>query len=219
MIRVIQAGMRRLGLPPVPQLPNNKVHVTKAHVPLQDKRVLVGYVLRTGGWSGVLQLGRGVHDIYDEPLIHLLMQAGQPWRVLDAWLRLERYLHSRHRIVQTRLSDCSALHQHAARDTGASPMAAESWLVLGVLAALLERSGCRGVDASLADARPLLRDGRVVATTHQLDNWSRSGSANTWTLQWQSQGQALDAVHPSPHTTVSPIAAANFKEQVNRWVL
>ena len=41
--------------------------------------------------AAVLQLGRGVHDIHDEPLIELLVQAGQPWRVLDAWLRLERY--------------------------------------------------------------------------------------------------------------------------------
>ena len=216
MIRVIQAGMLRLGLPPVLQLPNNKANVTKAHVPLQDKRALVGHVLRTGGWSAVLQLGRGVHDIHDEPLIHLLVQAGQPWRVLDAWLRLERYLHSRHRITQTRTSDCSALHQHAALDAGASPMAAESWMVLGVLAALLERSGCQGVNASLQDASPLLRDGLVVATAQQLDDWSRSGSAHTWTLQWQEQ--SLDSVHPSPHTTISPTAAASFKEQVNRWI-
>ena len=208
--------MLRLGLPPVPQLPNKK-----AHVSLQDKRELVGHVLRTGGWSAVLQLGRGVHDIHNEPLIHLLVHPGQPWRVLDAWLRLERYLHSRHRIVQTRISDCAARHQHVGRVAGASPMSAESWLVLGVLAALLERSGCQGVNASLhgaslQDASPLLRDGRVVATAQQLDDWSRSGSAHTWTLRWQ--GQSHDAVHPSPHTTVSPIAEASFKEQVNRWV-
>ena len=211
MIRVVHAGMLRLGLPPVPRIPDKK-----AHVPLQDKRALVGHVLRTGGWSAVLQLGRGVHDIHDEPLIHLLVQAGQPWRVLDAWLRLERYLHSRHRIVQTRISDCSALQHHTGHDAGASPIAAESWLVLGVLAALLERSGCRGVDASLQDASPLLRNSRVVATAQQLDEWSNSGSAHTWTLQWQ--GQRLDAVHPAPDATVSPTTEASFKEQVNRWV-
>ena len=88
--------MLRLGLPPVPQQPNKKEHVRKAHVSLQDKRALVGHVLRTGGFAAI---GHGVHDIHDEPLIELLVQAGQPWRVLDAWLRLERWLNSRHRIV------------------------------------------------------------------------------------------------------------------------
>lgn len=207
MIRVVHAGMLRLGLPPVPRIPDKK-----AHVPLQDKRALVGHVLRTGGWSAVLQLGRGVHDIHDEPLIHLLVQAGQPWRVLDAWLRLERYLHSRHRIVQTRISDCSALQHHTRHDAGASPIAAESWLVLGVLAALLERSGCQGVDASLHDASPLLREGRLVATAQQLDDWSRSGGAHSWQLQWRAaQQQAPDAVFNNTTTT-------SLQNQVICWI-
>jgi AraC-like DNA-binding protein len=207
MIRVIQAGIQRLGLPAV-----QPVQAKQAHVPLQDKRALVGQVLRTGGWSAVLQLGQGVHDIQDEPLIPLLVQAGQPWRVLDAWLRLERYLHSRHRVNQTRVSDCAVLHHHAGRDMSASPMAAESWLVLGVLAALLQRSGCKDVDANLPDGRALLRAGRVAATAQQLQDWAQAGSAHTWQLQWRV------ARHLSPEVTLNSPAATNVQDQMLRWI-
>ncbi len=205
MIRVIQAGAARLGLPAMGYA------TTEQRVPLQDKRALVGQVLRTGGWSALLQLVKGVHDVKDDPLMHLLVQPGQPWRVLGAWLRLERYLHSRHRIAQTRVSDCSVLHRHTGRVEGAAPLVAESWLVLGVLAALLERSGCQDVQASLQGASPLLRAGRVVATAEQLNAWSVGGNAQAWQLTWRA-GHALPA---APFITAQ---ASTLKEQVTRWV-
>lgn len=211
MIRVIQAGMLRLGLPPMPA-----PRLKQAHVPLQDKRVLVGHVLRTGGWAAVLQVGQGVHDIEDEPLLHLLVQMGQPWRVLNAWLRLERYLHSRHRIAQTRVNDHAALLQHVGRDAGATPSVAESWSVLGVLAALLERSGCQGVDVSLQDTSPLLRAGRVTVSDGQLNGWALAGNAQTWNVQWRV------TVHQVPGAALNNTAAAKpqaqLKNEVQRWV-
>lgn len=211
MIRVIQAGVLRLGLPPA-----RASSCKQAHVPLQDKRALVGHVLRTGGWAAVLQVGQGVHDIEDDPLIHLLVQTGQPWRVLSAWLRLERYLHSRHRIAQTRVNDCSALLHHAGRTVGASPLVAESWLVLGVLAALLERSGCRGLDASLQDASPLLRSGRVTASDGQLNEWAQAGNAQTWHVQWRVA--QLQATAAALNHTATANQQDQLKNAIQRWV-
>lgn len=207
MIRVIQAGAARLGLPAMGYAS------TEQRVPLQDKRALVGQVLRTGGWSALLQLGQGVHDVKDDPLMHLLVQPGQPWRVLAAWLRLERYLHSRHRIVQIQLSDFAVQHQHTGRGEGVQPLVAESCLVLGVLVALLERSGCQAVVASLPDARPLLKAGRVCATEQQLNDWATSGSAHTWQLTWR-------VVHPEvADVKFKPKAASTLKEQLVCWMI
>lgn len=207
MIRVIQAGAARLGLPAM-----GYASSTQERVPLQDKRALVGQVLRTGGWSALLQLGQGIHDVKDDPLMHLLVQPGQPWRVLGAWLRLERYLHSRHRIEQMRLKDCAVQHQHTGRGGSVQPLVAESWLVLGVLVALLERSGCQAVVASLPDARRLLKAGRVCATERQLDDWATSGSVQTWQLSWRGgHPEVLDA-------RFKPKAASTLKEQLVGWM-
>ena len=208
MIRVIQAGAARLCLPPM-----GYASSTQEHVPLQDKRALVGQVLRTSGWSALLQLGQGVHDVKDDPLLHLLVQPGQPWRVLGAWLRLERYLHSRHRIAQIQLSDCTVQHQHTGRGEGVQPLVAESWLVLGVLVALLERSGCQEVAASLYGERPLLNAGRVCATQQELNDWATSGSAHTWQLTWRGE-------HPEvADTRFKPKATTTLKEQLVRWMI
>ena len=208
MIRVIQAGAARLRLPAM-----GYASSTQERVPLQDKRALVGHVLRTGGWSALLQLGQGIHDVKDDPLMHLLVQPGQPWRVLGAWLRLERYLHSRHRIAQIKLSDCVVQHQHTGRGEGVQPLVAESWLVLGVLVALLERSGCQAVAASLPDARPLLNAGRVCATEQQLNDWARSGSAQTWQLTWRGGHAEV------PEARFSPKAASTLKQQLVGWMI
>ena len=207
MIRVIQAGAARLGLPAIGYASN-----TQERVPLQDKRALVGQVLRTGGWSALLQLGQGIHDVKDDPLMHLLVQPGQPWRVLGAWLRLERYLHSRHRVAQIRLSDCAVQHQHAGRGEGAPPLVAESWLVLGVLVALLERSGCQAVAASLPDARPMLEAGRLCATEQQLNDWATSGSVQSWQLTWRGERPEAAAVQFKPNS------ASTLKEQLVGWI-
>lgn len=207
MIRVIQAGAARLGLPAM-----GYASSTQERVPLQDKRALVGQVLRTGGWSALLQLGQGIHNVKDDPLMHLLVQPGQPWRVLGAWLRLERYLHSRHRIEQMRLNDCAVQHQHTGRGGSVQPLVAESWLVLGVLVALLERSGCQAVVASLPDARQLLKAGFVCATERQLNNWATSGSVQTWQLSWRGgHPEVLDE-------RFKPKAASTLKEQLVGWM-
>jgi AraC-like DNA-binding protein len=207
MIRVIQAGAARLGLPAMGHHPHKE-----EHVPLQDKRALVGSALRAGGWSALLQLGQGARNLNNEPLIHLLVQMGQPWRVLDAWLRLERYLHSQHQITQTRVSDCEVRQHHAGRKEGVSPMVAESWLVLGVLAALLERSGCDDVQAHLDHGRPLLASGRVIASEAQLNAWSQAANAQSWQLKWRV------AHHEKPGVVFSVTPATTLQEQLASWI-
>lgn len=208
MVRVMQAGAARLGLP----TPIKVQAQPNAHVPLQDKQVLIGHILQTGGRTALLQLGQGVHHIKDEPLMQLLVKPGQPWLVLKTWLRLEQYLHSRHRILQIQISDCEVLHKHVGKKQGASPSVVESWLVMGVLTALLERSGCQQVEATTDVGNTLLRSGRVVASEEQLIEWSHLPNCQAWRLKWlapdqQQLGAALKC-----------LTTQTLQEQVVGWI-
>ena len=214
MVRVMQAGAARLGLP-------TPVHLkarTNAQVPLQAKQAVIGHILRAGGWAALLQIGQGVHDIKDEPLLQLLVKSGQPWLVLKTWLKLERYLHSRHRVLQTPISHCEVLHAHTGKKEGATPSVAESWLVMGVLAALLERSGCDQVEASVDAGGVLLRAGRVIASEQQLIEWSHFAGCQSWRLKWRIiHDRAADAVLTCSNTLTLQQQVARLIHHKEAW--
>ena len=214
MVRVMQAGVARLGLPTLGHLKAQ----TNAQVPLQAKQAVIGHILCVGGWTALLQIGQGVHDISDEPLLQLLVKPGQPWLVLKTWLKLERYLHSRHRILQTPISHCEVLHAHAGKEEGTTPSAAESWLVMGVLTALLERSGCHQVEASIGAGNTVLLAGSVTASEKQLIKWSHLPGCHSWRLMWQiSQGQSASAVLKGSTTRTLQQQIANWIHHKDGW--
>ncbi|MFM7331168.1 MAG: helix-turn-helix domain-containing protein, partial [Brachymonas sp.] len=145
LLRALHAGMRRMGLESPAQ------HwLERATVPIDAKQQLVGQVIQARGVSALLQLGQGVHEQgqYDS-LMPLLMHPGQPLRLLQVWLRLERYIHSKHRITQQILTPQSVLHQHISIKPDSAPSSAEDLVVLSVLIALLENVGCKKVHAVL----------------------------------------------------------------------
>ena len=180
MIRVMLAGIVRLGLPHAHRTPHRT-----AHTSLPDKRAIVQHVLQVGGWSALLQLGQGIHDLHDEPLLNVLVQKGRPWRALTAWVRLEKYLHSRHHIVQRQISEYMVEHKHEGKRPGAVPIVAESWLVLGVLVALLQRSDCKNINVFLRDDQQLIAADRLIVTEPVLRKWVMGGEAQAWKIDWQ----------------------------------
>jgi AraC-like DNA-binding protein len=136
MLRVLHAGMRRLGLESPAQ-----AWLQSATVPLDAKRQLVGQVLAQRGWLGVLRLGEGVEELQGEVLMDYLAASADPNHILQAWLRLERYVHSRHRMRITHLSERHIQMHHYSLIEGQAPSAAEDVVVLGVLLGLLQRCG------------------------------------------------------------------------------
>lgn len=93
MVRILSAGMLRLGL----QVPVTPQH--GAHVALADKRRLVQAAAAQGGWTALLQLGQGVQAIRGDPVHQALAASRSPAGLLQRWCRLERYIHSRHRLA------------------------------------------------------------------------------------------------------------------------
>jgi AraC-like DNA-binding protein len=179
MLRVLHAGMRRMGLPSPAQQ-----WLEQATVPLDAKRQLVGQVLQERGIAALLQLGQGLHDVQHDSLMPLLIHPGQPMRVLQAWLRLERYLHSKHRIAQTVLTQQAVQHRHFSVKTGSAPSAAEDLVVLGVLIALLQNTGCQDVEASLAHGLKLWPWQDYPAQKAALRDAFGKEQTHEWRISW-----------------------------------
>jgi AraC-like DNA-binding protein len=116
-----------------------------ARVPLDLKRELVGAALRQGGWALLPQLGSEVAQLAGEPLGQALGAARDAADLLARWNRLERYVHSQHRVQVVGLQAQQAVLHHVVRGGDGVPPVAESLVVLGVIAALLQWRGLQGV--------------------------------------------------------------------------
>ena len=94
MVRALLCGMAGLGL----RLPEVAEKFHQATVPLDLKRAVVQAAVEQAGLAVLPLLGRGLHDLAMEPT-HLALTAGRSAAsMLVRWQRLERYIHSKHRI-------------------------------------------------------------------------------------------------------------------------
>lgn len=176
MVRALLQGMANLGL----RLPEVAEKLTQATVPLNLKRAVVQAAVEQAGFAVLPLLGRGLHDLAMEPT-HLALTAGRSaTAMLVRWQRLERYIHSEHRIQWLLLTPTSAKVSHTHKDNGPAPLAAEDLVVCGVLCALLEANGLYSVRATVADIElyPNPDSNQVLRCVQQ-------GQTDTWLLTWQ----------------------------------
>jgi AraC-like DNA-binding protein len=195
MLRMLHAGMRRLGL----QSPAQQ-WLAHATVPLDAKQQLVMQVMQHQGAAALLQLGQGVHEMQHDSLVPLLIHMGDPLRMLASWLRLERYLHSKHRIKQTVLHPCCVLHQHISIRAGTAPNAAEDLVVLGVLIALLQSTGCDDVDAALENGTQVWPIQHAPEAQIALQLAFENRHTHSWRISWRAN-QTLPAAARTKATT------------------
>ncbi len=198
MLRVLGQGMRELGLNPEPAAAPSAGYV--ATVSLDEKRQLVGSALAQGGLGCLALLGRGLHHYSHEPTHRALVSARNPRDLFTRWTRLERYIHSRHRIKVRELSECHAHIVHLAHPPHPPPMPAEDLVVLGVLIALLEAAASITVTARIGDV-PVYPEPDHLA----LADLARQMSTAAWFIEW-----APKAVVPGSLRTraQSPVVAA-----------
>ncbi len=176
MVRALLCGMAALGL----RTPDVAADLMPATVPLDLKRAIVQSAVEQAGLAVLPLLGRGLHDLASEPT-HLALTAGRSaGAMLVRWQRLERYIHSRHRIHLHELSATSARLSHTHKDHGPAPLAAEDLVVCGVLCALLEANGLEQVRASAAGVELYPQP-----DAHQLLGWVQQGQTGHWHLSWR----------------------------------
>jgi AraC-like DNA-binding protein len=180
MFRVIISGMQRMGLkpPPLPRGPS-------ATIPLDAKQQLLFAVQRQLGDEALLKLGQGVHDNLGDSLFPILIHPGQPFKMLAAWQRLERYIHSKHRIQQVRLGPNSVKHEHLSISKDTQPSAQEDLVVMGVLIALLERSQCSQIEAKLSNGLSVWPIASTNNGDPRLTSAIQQRSTRCWTIHWE----------------------------------
>jgi len=180
MLQVMAAGLRAAGIapPPLPPLPG-------ARVAFESKRALAEAALQAGGLALLPRLGQGVSALPPGPLHSALLSARGPQDLLQRWQRLERYVHSRHRVRCLEAKDRSLVLEHRSLRAGAPPTAAEDLIVLGLLVALLERIGAAGVQARCGGARAWPRpDAAGLARA------ASAGDTAQWTIRWAAMQPA-----------------------------
>jgi len=133
-----------------------------ALVPLEVKRRLLTDVAAAHGLLPLLRVGLSLPRLPPHPVISALRAADSPLDLVSRWGRLERFTHSRHRVVLRHAAPMCVTLEHLGTP-GAPPHPAEDALVLGVLAALLEDTGARGLTVVLDPATVIFIGGVFTA--------------------------------------------------------
>lgn len=209
MVRVLGQGMNALGLSTDP-LQNVRTGTESAWVELDEKRRIVMWAVAQAGHACLPLLGRGLHALSHEPTHAALAAARSPEDLLMRWQRLERYIHSSHRVAfrwpDARSERQSVLLTHQPRPGHAPPLPEESLVVLGVLAALLEAVGASGVQVFMGTVRVY-----PVADAAQLQALVQRGDTQTWAMRWQDfAAKTPPAPTPSPNLALKDALPQNL---------
>lgn len=184
MVRILAEGMRLHGLAP-PALPAAGARVTLAH-----KRALVASALAQGGWACLPLLGQGVAAIRGDPVHQALVACTTAADFLERWCRLERYIHSRHRIRVEADPRCGLRVSHVSLQHDQPPLPAENLVVLGVLAAALQETGIQQLRVAVAGT-PVYPQADAAA----LESLVATRQTAFWHFSWQ---EAASAPHRQP---------------------
>lgn len=182
MVRVLSQGMRELGIP-LPPLALAADAQDQATVDLDLKQALVGHAMAQAGLTCLVSLGRGLHRYAHEPTHRAMTTAGSPLELFERWRRLERYIHSSHRIAVRPLGDAGAVLVHEGLRPQAPPTLPESLVVVGVLAALLEALGVRQLQVQVGRRR--IYPEPEEASLRRLA-WQDPG--REWQFRWEPAG-------------------------------
>ncbi len=143
MLRLMARGLAREGLA-MPQPVRGD-----ARVPLADKRALLQALEAAHGRALLLRLGQAVVDAPEEPTLTALIAAQGPADLVARWQRLERYVHSRHRVRVLEVGPGRLRLHHVSLQAAEPPLPAEDLLVWGLLIGLLRRLGTADLDAAV----------------------------------------------------------------------
>jgi AraC-like DNA-binding protein len=199
MVRLLVQGMQRRGLqPPAPAIAASKGRST---VGLNLKRELVAAAWAQGGPSALLRLGEGVQAMPPDATARALLAAADVPSGLARWQRLERYIHSRHRVHQYRCEVSGsgfgvAELEHLAPPGQPVPLPGEDLVVLGVLVALLPAWGA-GPSTARVEGVPVLPETDEAGLLRLIER----GRTGRWELRWQCS--------PRQTATVGAPAAGN----------
>lgn len=189
MVRVLTQGIKELGLPPLEQQVTNAKKI-QATVDLDLKLALVQHAIKHGGVDCLIHLGRGVHHHAHEPTHRAMVGAKNPIELVVRWQRLERYIHSRHRLYIANQGEKWMEITHEGVSAGIFPTLYESLVVFGVIAALLQARGVGGLEIHLGRLKVFPASPRSELLQLPVADPSRS-----WRLSWENCTETFTSSH------------------------
>ena len=151
-----------------------------ATIPLDDKRLLIQHVIEQRGVSSLIKLGQGLKKLVHEPTHRALCTADSPQELIRRWLRLERYIHSRHSTDMVACESNSMTIRHFALSGYPPPMPAEDLVILGVLLSLMEVIGIKQLKVTI-QGREVYPDCDVRSLERNVENRATSEWYSQWT--------------------------------------
>lgn len=219
MMRLIQVGLKRQRI----AVPSVRPETAGAgpRLPLADKRSALTALQSANGLDSLLRIGEGIEDIDadgDEATHTALLLAQDPIELLERWQRLERFIHSRHRVAFTQIGERDVLVRHLSLDSAAPPLPAEDALVIGLLVLLMERVGAINLRARPTGSRTWTRADR---RWRELSQHESSASLAEWTIQWSGDHrQASDSIALIEQPLMSKsLSALIVRDPTRSWTL
>lgn len=180
-------------------------------VGIAEKQALLDTVLRSHGPEAILRVADVVPEFADHPVAGVLAGCRTPLDVVDSWLAIERYFHSRHRTrVVDGAADWIAMEHFDTRGSAISP--GESLAVAGLVLGILRWRGAHGAVLSFAEPAPAGMPGPAAET-------------DRWTIAWQgfearalppstSDDGAVPGIDFTGRSISDPYVARLFAEQL-----
>jgi AraC-like DNA-binding protein len=184
-----------------------------ALLPFGAKRRFLTDVAQKVGLLPLLRVGLVLPKMRSDPAVSALLGSSTPIDLFERWRRLERFVHSRHRVVLREAGDGVVLAEHVG-PPGAPPEPVEDVLVLGVLTVLLTAIGVQGVTVTVGRSDPtvVFADGLFTAPPPGI------GTAH-WRFSWSATAGVAHVGVPSGSDVVSRARRLLADDLGRRWTL
>lgn len=170
----------------------------------EDKRALVETVLRSRGPGAILHVSHAVAEFANHPISRLFAEARSGHDLIDRWLRLERYFHSRHRSRLLDRDDHAVVMEHF-DSRGECPTSGEDLVVAGIQHGLMSWAGGRSVRLRFHGTEGQAAGGWLALDGQRYRAADRpEWLSGRWTLSWRDfEGGSLDpsSSMPAPQRT------------------
>ena len=152
------------------------------HASLSAKSATADAVLARHGPVALLRVGCAIPRMAFDPIGAALLSAGDGQELLARWLRLERYVHTRHPILMHSVTATSAhlVHQHE-RD-GTTNVAVDL-ILAGVICGLLGAVGCRRLSLAIGSG-PIRTHAIVDDQISIADRIDPRLATGVWSIHW-----------------------------------
>ncbi|MEU5402918.1 AraC family transcriptional regulator [Streptomyces sp. NPDC005963] len=185
-----------------------------ALLPFEAKRRFLDGVAREYGLLPLLRVGSLLSAHTSDPAVSALLSAVDAHDLFQRWQRLERFTHSRHRVVIVEQGPGHLVAEHVG-PSSAPPEPAEDALVLGVLSALLSLTGAGELIVTVGSDRPVTVMARGACTAPP----PTEGSGR-WRFAWSDVARDLRVPTVESGTdTVARTRSMLRADLARRWTL